>query len=370
MKLLYLSNALLPSKTANSVHVMKMAEALVKHCDVTVVASRVKDTDSQAIFAYYDVQPTFKIQFVKTRHFKGASLLNAWVYYRAIKKIRPDVIYSRHLGALMSHRYMYLPIFYESHQPRLEGKYHRLESKLFKNPMFKKLIVITKALEQIYLKGYPSLEGHTVVLPDAANIPKTTNQTNVTDKETLTIGYVGHLYQGRGIDLILELAKHFSEIDFLIVGGEEQDVAYWRRMSAELKNIHFAGFVDQKTLPSYYQKMDIVLAPYQQKVSVAGNKNIDTSQWMSPLKIFEYMAYKKAIIASNLPVLEEVLVHEHNAILCSPIDVESWKNAIDRLVEDQTLRLELSKEAYQTLNHSYTWDKRASQVIQLIQKNG
>ena len=85
---------------------------------------------------------------------------------------------------------------------------------------------------------------------------------------------------------------------------------------------------------------DILLAPLQKHVSIhSGHSNI--AEWTSPLKIFEYMATNKPIIASNLPVLKEILKHEYNCLLCSPDDITDWIKAINRLKNNKTLSKEL-----------------------------
>ena len=76
--------------------------------------------------------------------------------------------------------------------------------------------------------------------------------------------------------------------------------------------------------------VDLLLMPYQNKVSI-GVRGQDTSRWMSPMKMFEYMAAGQAIVASDLPVLREILVHKHNAILTKADDVIEWETAIKML---------------------------------------
>jgi glycosyltransferase involved in cell wall biosynthesis len=105
---------------------------------------------------------------------------------------------------------------------------------------------------------------------------------------------------------------------------------------------------------------DVLLAAYQSRVAVMGGGG-DTSKFMSPLKIFEYMSCKKAIIASDLPVLREVL-NESNAILVTPDDIKAWITAI-RMTENDTLRKQLGEAAYNTFLRNYTWDIRATKVI-------
>jgi len=84
---------------------------------------------------------------------------------------------------------------------------------------------------------------------------------------------------------------------------------------------------------------------------------------MSPLKMFEYMAAGKPIIASDLPVLREVLAHEHNALLVPPQNLEAWLAAVRRLQDDEQLRQELGRTASREQASLYSWDARARTVL-------
>ncbi len=112
----------------------------------------------------------------------------------------------------------------------------------------------------------------------------------------------------------------------------------------------------------YRNSCDILLAPYQKTVFVSSKKAYSTGDYMSPLKVFEYMASGKPIIASDLPVLREVL-SEKNSILVSPVSVEEWVRAISLLMDNEALRNELSDASYQMLLDKYTWKKRAENAI-------
>ena len=107
--------------------------------------------------------------------------------------------------------------------------------------------------------------------------------------------------------------------------------------------------------------MDVLLAPYQQKVIVGNGKN--TADRMSPLKIFEYMAAGKPIICSDLPVLHEVLEHNVNALLCSPDNVDEWFETINKIRNNKELALRIGNKAKEIFLEKYTWKIRAQNVL-------
>jgi glycosyltransferase involved in cell wall biosynthesis len=120
------------------------------------------------------------------------------------------------------------------------------------------------------------------------------------------------------------------------------------------------GFVDNSNLPERLASADVLLMPYQRRVMVSGGK-LDTARWMSPLKMFEYLAMRRAIVASDLDVLREVL-DERVAILAVPDDSSAWIAALNRLAGDIGLRNSLSETAASIATH-YTWQARIRRML-------
>lgn len=81
------------------------------------------------------------------------------------------------------------------------------------------------------------------------------------------------------------------------------------------------------------------------------------------MKMFEYMASKRPIVASKLPVIEEVLEHGKTALLASPENISAWKDALHILKKDAQYRKFLAENAFEELKYKYTWQKRAKSVL-------
>ena len=276
-----------------------------------------------------------------------------------------DLVYGRFLHGCFIATLLANKVIFEIHTPIYEKKNYKLNifKKLIKNKYFKKLVVISNALKKMYLEnGYLS-ENKIQVAHDGADevIDFNTKINLLGNKDCLKIGYVGHLYKGRGIELIIECAKQINDMTFHIVGGLKEDIEYWKKCSKNMNilNIFFYGFVPPKKVGAYKNSFDIVLAPYKSKVSVFGNMG-DSSKFMSPLKIFEYMSYKKAIIVSDLPVLREVLSPK-SALLVEPENTIEWVNAINKLRKQEN-REYLSLNALKDFKN-YTWKTRALKVL-------
>jgi glycosyltransferase involved in cell wall biosynthesis len=113
--------------------------------------------------------------------------------------------------------------------------------------------------------------------------------------------------------------------------------------------------------------MDAVLAPYLRVVHGVGGGGGNLAAWMSPLKIFEYMAAGKPILSSDLPVLREVLRDGENAMLRAPEDIEGWATALTQLFRDEGLRARLGAQARRDFDAHYSWNRRARSILDAIE---
>jgi glycosyltransferase involved in cell wall biosynthesis len=383
VNIVYIAKALIPSRTANSLHVMKMCQAFADngHTVLLLVLSEQKNTVDklEKVYEQYAVKGDFHIVWVPVMETRGSrmryllsSFLLTGSLVRRILLAKPDLVFGRDLLGCTVSALLGKKTIYESHFPLWYGK---LEAFLFRIlltlPRFSKLVVISEALRTVYIDRYLRLnDANTLVAHDAADVVSSKTLASrpfscreIGRKGHLNVGYVGHLYKGKGVEVIEKLAPRLPEVDFHIIGGLEQDILHWKSR-INVANVTFHGFVAQDQLPSYIQSLDVCLLPNQRHVSAYGasterSKNI--SSFTSPLKMFEYMAYQKPIVASDLPVLREVL-NDEVAILVPPDDIDAWQQAIERLF-DEKLRDKLGSNGNALFMENFTWIKRAENVL-------
>ncbi|WP_265820657.1 glycosyltransferase family 4 protein [Geovibrio ferrireducens] len=366
MKIVYASNSFIPSKAANSVHVMKMCNAFAKLGHEVVLISngnkKFKESEITDVFAYYGIPKTFKIVEMDDVSFRNGGVIHGFKSALTLLQEKPDLVYGRAVIPCAFAAVRGIETIFESHSPLHDSSIviRFFYSLLAKSKYFHRLVVISEALKRYYIGKQKAeiLVAHDAA--DEADISQTIELKG--RKDVLKIGYVGHLYQGRGIDIIVECAQRISRADFHIVGGNENDLQYWKSYSDKLglANIFFYGHVSPAEAQKYRNSVDVLAAPYQKDVAVFGGKG-NTSEWMSPLKIFEYMASKKPIICSDLPVLREVL-NEGNSLLVKCDSIGEWVEAIS-LLKDEQLREKLAAKAYDDFSEHYTWLKRAESVL-------
>jgi glycosyltransferase involved in cell wall biosynthesis len=378
----------IPALRANTIQVMKMAQAmaLLGH-QVCVVSPENEITETHIwndLARHYGLQQEFQVIWLPA----NPQMRRYDFSWRAVRWARSwgaSLLYTRLPQAATIASRLNLKTIYEVHDLP-QGKLGPLLFRLFlKGKGARRLVVITQALAQdLYDKfGIPDSPPFTVISPDGVDMrryaslptaPEARNQLNMRLHKSknnssvrplkpnqFTAGYTGHLYAGRGIEMLLSMATHLPEIAFLIVGGEPQEVS---KLQAEieireLENVLITGFVPNSELPLYQACCDILLMPYQRRVSASSGGDI--SRYLSPMKLFEYMACGRAILSSDLPVLREVLNHR-NAILLPPEDVNTWIKEIE-LLRSNPVRLDsFGSQAHQDVKQ-YTWQARAARIL-------
>jgi glycosyltransferase involved in cell wall biosynthesis len=315
-------------------------------------------------FAFYGVEPTFKIRKLARPRARGGGLLLSAELTRVLLARRGsvDLVFGRDpMGALLAAE-LRMPLIIEWHELPRPFLQRWMLHRLAHHSSVRGLISISEALRVDLAEAnmLPKLRP-VIVAHDAADLPGKPAARAGARSERPRIGYVGSLYEGRGIDLIVELATRMPEIDVALVGGTVADQERWRARGLPA-NLELVGFVPPAQLAAQYSSFDVLLLPHP-KTNVAAATGGDISKWTSPLKMFEYMASNVPIIASDLPVLGEVLHDGRNALIAPAGQVDAWIAAIRRLCADRPLGTALAACALEDLRRDYTWDARVRKIL-------
>ena len=368
MKLAYLSNSIIPSREANSVHVMKMCQAFAKlgH-NVTLVAPAVKDgiePDVTNLFAFYGVQQSFELRKLPWRNVKGRAWIYGWEAARLASRSAVDAAFGRCLYSCAAAARLGIPTVWDAHM--LNFLHRKSDRLLFRwmiaAPAFKGMTTNCDSLRRCILDEIPQLTHRITVAHNGADaLPEDFTPSDLGNEGRLSVGYVGHLYPGKGLEIVREVAAMAPWADFHVVGGREDMVERLRGDPTLPKNLRLHGFVSPARAERLIAAFDVLLAPYQREVQIAGGG--ETAAWMSPLKLFSYMAARKAILCSDLPVLREIIQDGRNGLLLPPNDPDSWVTALSRLSSDPTERKRLGTAAHADFLARHTWDQRATRVL-------
>jgi glycosyltransferase involved in cell wall biosynthesis len=176
------------------------------------------------------------------------------------------------------------------------------------------------------------------------------------------VGYAGHLYAWKGVDVLLRALALVPDAHGLIVGGHprEPDLERVKALAQSLSiadRVTFTGLVEPATVPNYLARAMVLVLP--------NPASAISTHFTSPLKLFEYMAAGRAIVASDLPSIREVLRDNEQALLVPPGEAEPLAAAIRRVLEDRLLAERLARAAYAEAPQ-YTWARRAEKLEALF----
>lgn len=368
-RVIFLSNkAILPSCSASSVNVMKMSEALSHEgCVVTLISksgrndSTLKHGSTKELFDFYAVEPIFSIKLNKIKNRVMAYLYLVLKAYQ----LRPCVVYTREPIIALLTSFLKIDTIFHGHG--MAQKRDRLIIQRLQHSKYIILIaVVSEGLKVVYERDYSLNTPKLQVLSNGVDlkrfIPALSRERARSavglPAEATIIGYSGHLYEGRGLDIILEISRSLTDYIFLIVGGNPEDLARWCVEAGP--NVIFTGHVPNGKVPLYLFSSDILLMPYQQVIQIIG-KMKNTGDIIRPLKLFEYMAAARPIVASDLPGLKEVL-NNTNAFLVEPGNPEEWIKAIVMLMNSPQLRDSLAESARREVE-KYTCGQIAKIII-------
>jgi glycosyltransferase involved in cell wall biosynthesis len=372
MRIAFIATSEVPSRTANSIQVMKVCDAfktLGHEVKLYLPGTRSK-TAWESLQSHYGISSEFSVAWLRS-----IRLLRRYDFaFKAVRsgrQWRADYFYVWTLQAAAFASQIGYPTILEMHD-RPPGRFGPV---LFRWYMRGKgairLLPITHSLRD-WLSGEYQIElsdSFTKIAPMGVDVGRYSSIPEASElrKELdlhggFTAGYSGHLYPGRGMDILLELARRNSDINFVWIGGEPDSVKMWKRKSTEmsLENLQILGFVENERVPRLQSACDVLLMPYQSSISISSGG--DTAKFASPMKAFEYLASGKAIISSDLPVLQEIL-NESNSILLPPEDVDAWERTLRELMVDNDRREVLGKSARRDASR-FTWAERARMSLE------
>ena len=374
MHLCYVADTQLPSRTANSIHVMKMCQAYRRlgHRVTLLVPAWRRGLEAGVgdVFTFYGVSERFRI--VRVPH---SVRLAGRAYFGLLLPVvaalcRPDLVHTRNLVVGWgTARLLRLPTILELHDlpdrtPRQRTTFRRTSG----SAAVLAVVTITRAQTRL-LEPLADPNARFVVAPDGVDASwlaerpereEARRELGLQEEARRLAVYTGHLYRGRGVELILELARRTPDHLFLIVGGREEDVARLRRQAEGLANVRIPGFQPPARVPLYLRAADVLLMPYADAIETAGGT--DTAAYASPLKLFEYLAAGRPVLASQLPVLGEILRHGDNALLLPYESAEAWAEALRRLAAEPELAAALAAGARRDAA-GFSWERRAERIL-------
>lgn len=379
MRLIYIANARIPTEKANGYQIMKMCESFSDlGQNVTLVVPTKKNKIKDDPFEYYGIKENFKIRKIKSFDFVGYfpqfGRLSFWlqnlffniaVFFTKIEK--DAVLYTRSGSIAFIFRLRGRKVFFESHRIINATWIYRI---IFGRKL--KIIALTESARKEYINlGVPKV--NVITAPDGVDLnlfdlsiskEEAREKLNL-DRNKKIVGYFGS-FRTMGEDKgLMDAVEAFRGLDnsfmLLAVGGLDKEVSEYTEKSEKIikkDKFIFKKPVSRSEIVLYQKACDVLLIPFP------WNKHF--AYYASALKMFEYMASKQPIIATDLPSIREIL-DENTSVIVLPGNPEKLSEAIKDLLNNPEKGQKLAENAFERVK-GYTWEKRAESILRFINK--
>lgn len=387
MRILYFADIRFPLERANGIQTMATCHALVERGHaVQLVVRPDTGTPARDPFAFYGLPHRDRL-IVEHAPVAGGAMpafarrlgYLAFAAGRAAGSGRADIIMTRDLtvASLVLRLPRRPPLVYESHgyapdvaaalpdmvstaRPATAAKLARLARReAFVWARAEGYVTITSGLHRELARRFGERQ-RVAVVPDGAPLGAASPPRDAA--APFTVAYAGHLYAWKGVEVLLDALALLPDVRATIVGGHERepDLGRLRAKSAGLgldRRVTFTGQLEPAAVPARLADADVLVLP--------NPASAISTYATSPLKLFEYMAAGRAIVASDLPAIREVLTHGVNAVLVTPGDAAALAAGIRSLEADAPLRARLADAARAGIAE-YSWSRRAERLESLF----
>jgi len=368
MKLIYLANIRMPTPWAHGIQIMKMCEAFAKvGFTVELIVPRRFNKLKQDPWQYYSLSPNFKVtklpclDLMPVRVNRLTFLLEELSFFLSAKLFlfwrRYDILYTREVlaGLLFRRHVLELHIIPDVIKPIHRWLWSRV----------RRLIVLTKIM-QVELEGQ-KIKAPTMVAPDGVDLEQFSltigreharQELNLPQNKKIVM-YAGslYLYDWKGVDVLLQAAVLLPpDTIVVLVGGSQAEIEQLKQ-KIKVDSIIFTGRQPHHIIPLYLQAADILVLPNTASAA-------HSAKYTSPLKLFEYMASCRPIVASDLPALREVL-NDDSTKLVPPGDAQALADGIKQILQEPELAGRLARQARQDVKQ-YSWRRRAMVIKEFI----
>lgn len=389
MRILYLADIRFPLERANGVQTMQTCWALSARGHAVRLLVRPDTAPSpRDPLAFYGLPPQDRLTLVRTRVPKSGSFRRLAYLAQAARQAaglrRADVVLTRDLGVadllVRLPPLLRPPVVYESHglapavgrelpdllsgvgraSERKQARLARRERRVWRAA--DGYVTITQALATELAATFGERR-QIAVVPDGVRLPDRRQFDLPARRQPPVVGYAGHLYPWKGVDVLLRALAQIPEARGLVVGGlaGEPDLGALMREAGELgldDRVTFAGALDPARVAAALADADILVLP--------NPPTLVSARYTSPLKLFEYLAAGRPIVASDLPALREVLVADESAVLVAPGDPAALADGIRRVLADPAFGERIARRAFD-LAAEYSWDRRAERLERLLE---
>ena len=356
MKITYIAETSLSNKSAYTLHVLKMCDAFLKKGQVQLILPYItKDLKLNSIKKNFLLTSKKKLIVKGILKHKIKNFLSR-IYFgyksaKYIKNFNCKIILTRSIISSF-----FLCVFKVKHFLEIHNELKGLTKFLMINLNFinSQYVVKTIFISKTLITYFQSINKNKIlVLHDAVNIKNFNYKKN--DNKIKNLAYIGSFYKGKGIELILQLAKKFKKLNFNIYGDLSN------KFYKSTKNVKFHGYINYKEVPRVLSNSDLLLLP-SANTQYGRLYGVNIANYNSPLKMFDYLAAGKIIVASKRDGICEILKHNFNSIVVDKYVLEDWVLTMKNILNKNYNLKKIRKNSIKTAKNN-TWDKRVKKIL-------
>lgn len=374
MKLYYIANARMPTEKAHGIQIAKMCEAFIEAgIDLTLVVPR-RATEPQSLQEYYALRvpvPLIRLPVIdwytggRIGYFiSSLSFMLSYVFFIGWKKIKEKrfVLYTVDMDNYSSSALTFFntPLFSEMHGAK---PYTIAQRILFRR--VNGIVAINKIIVEELQKKFSRSRAHYIIEPNGVDLSEFADMGKQNARERLGLPqdaqivlYAGRFFEWKGLEILPRAAAMTPSIRWQIVGGVEEDFKRLVREPLPM-NLFFKEGRPHSEMPLWFAAADAL-------VVLGTVRDIQSYRYTSPMKLFEYLATRRPIIASNTPAIREI-VKNTEVLFYTPDDTHDLARVAEYAVMHKEDLRSLTDAAMRHAAAS-SWHARAERIMQFMQE--
>ncbi len=373
--LIYITHARVPSDKTPSPFILKTCEGFVKegYAVELWVANRrgVLNVDP---FEYHGIKTRFPIVHISCIDLIGFTgklgfplmvlTYNVSLWWKLLRR-KEAIVYAHDTRDVILAAFLKHPLFIEAHDfyDSSFGFINRIVVPRVKGWIVTNRIKVQKMHEKQGVPLTHMLYQSNTVDFEAFAIPVSKEEAREKlslPKEQKIVMYTGHLYPWKGVYTLVEAAHYLPEDTAVyLVGGTDHDRVALKEYVAQksLPRIHFFPHQPHTLMPLYQKAADVLVLPNTAKEDVSKYET-------SPVKLFEYLASGRPIVASDIPSIRDI-VSEKEVLFAKADDAQDLARAIQESLQSDAAaqaRIDAAKD----IARAHTWDSRARNIHTFI----
>lgn len=376
MKIYYVANVRMPTEKAHGIQIAKMCEALIEAGVPVELVVPSRGGDMRTLQDFYGLRVMVPVRRLRVPDWYGSRMgfvASSFIFavryflYLWLRKIRgvSFIIYTTDIDQFSFFPIPFIgtPYFIEMHDAKKKNILFTLFLRKARG-----IAAINRIIQSELINVF-GLPREVLVLPNAVDLSPFQNQTEdqISARAALGIAhgklvvmYVGQIYGWKGLEILPMAARRMPDRLFYVVGGTAQDMRAIGAMDEQPENLICVGYRPFQEIPRWLRAANILVA-------TGTKKDAYSYLHTSPMKLFEYAAAERPIVAAQTPAIQDIFTQQGGleVFFYDPDNAEDFERAIRAVLTDLDGAMERAKNARELIAQ-HQWKYRVEQMVEFM----